>query len=250
MTNERLSVVIPCYNERDNLSPMFERLAEACGHRSAELEVILVDNGSTDGSFEAMTALRARHGMEDWVRLHRVEVNRGYGAGILAGLAQASGQWLGWTHADMQTDPYDVLRAFDRLRTWPGGNVVVKGRRRGRNPFDALFTFGMQVLAGLALRVSLDDINGQPKVFERDFYLRHLRQGAPEDFSLDLYLLYQARMAGMEILEVPVYFAPRRHGTAKGGGSLVTRLRLMRRTFGYIMRLRQTLLIPRAGPAR
>lgn len=247
---KNLSVVIPCFNERENLPLIFERLLESCGHRSDELEVILVDNGSADGSLEVMHTLVDQHAMKDWLRVHRVEQNLGYGFGILAGLAQARGQWLGWTHADMQTDPYDALRAFDELVTWQGAEAVVKGKRRGRNPLDALFTFGMQLFAWTVLKVKLDDINGQPKVFSRAFYEQHLRANAPHDFSLDLFLLHQALVNGVQILEVPVYFAPRRHGEAKGGGSLRTRIRLIQRTFGYIMRLRQELFIPKEGPAR
>lgn len=240
---KNLSVVIPCYNERDNLPLIFDRLQESCGHRSDELEVILVDNGSTDGSLQVMHALVQQHEMKDWLRFHRVDQNQGYGYGILSGLAQARGEWLGWTHADMQTDPYDALRAFDELVTWQGSEAVVKGKRRGRRPLDVLFTFGMQVLARSVLKVKLDDINGQPKVFSRTFYEQHLGARAPHDFSLDLFLLHQARVHDMHILEVPVYFAPRRHGEAKGGGSLHTRIRLIQRTFGYIMRLRRELQI-------
>lgn len=245
-----LSIVIPCYNEKDNLPLIFDRLSDACGHRSDEMEVILVDNGSTDGSLEVMHALCERYDMQSWIRIHRIEVNQGYGAGILSGLAQGSGRWLGWTHADMQTDPHDVLRAFDKLSAWQDGEAIIKGKRRGRGPLDAMFTFGMQLLVWLLLRVKLDDINAQPKVFSRAFYETHLRQDAPGDFSLDLFLLHQARAANVAILEVPVYFAPRQHGEAKGGGSMKTRIRLIQRTFGYIMRLRQDLLIPGEGPAR
>ena len=228
----RLAIVIPCYNERDNIPLIVARL-RACLAGRGDVVAILVDNGSTDGSDAVMARELAGQGQ---IRSLRVAVNRGYGHGILTGLAAAEADVLAWTHADMQTDPADVLRAlaaFDRT----GG--VVKGRRQNRALMETLFTAGMQVVASALLGVRVSDVNAQPKLFSRAFYEAHLRAGAPLDFSLDLYLLWCARQAGVPIGEIPVVFAPRAHGEAKGGGSWRTRLRLIRRTFAYIWALRR-----------
>ena len=99
----------------------------------------------------------------------------------------------------------------------------------------------MQWIASAALGVRLDDVNAQPKLFSRALYEAHLRTGAPADFSLDLYVLYKARTSGTPILDVPVVFAPRLHGEAKGGGSWKTRIKLIRRTLAYILALRRSL---------
>lgn len=228
----RLAIVIPCYNERDNIPLIIARL-RACLAAREDVAVILVDNGSTDGSDAVLARELAGQGQ---ICALRVEVNRGYGHGILAGLAAAEADVLAWTHADMQTDPADVLRALD-LFDRAGG--VVKGRRQNRALLDTLFTAGMQVIASALLRVRASDVNAQPKLFSRAFYESHLRHGAPQDFSLDLYLLWCARRAGVPIGEIPVIFAPRAHGEAKGGGSWKTRQKLIRRTFAYIWALRR-----------
>ena len=159
-------------------------------------------------------------------------------AGLAAAPAEAGA--LAWTHADMQTDPADVLAAFDRF-LGAGGKALVKGRRRDRALLESLFSAGMQWIASAALGVRLDDVNAQPKLFSRAFHEAHLRAGAPADFSLDLYLLYKARTSGTPILDVPVVFAPRLHGEAKGGGSWKTRIKLIRRTLAYILALRRSL---------
>lgn len=239
-----LAIIIPCYNERDNLPLIVSRLREAVGSRT-DVEVVLVDNGSTDGSDNVLASLLAG---EDFIRSVKVPQNQGYGYGILYGLQATEAENLSWTHADMQTDPKDVLTAYDLLQAHAGQDVIVKGRRMNRKWLEAFFTFGMQIVASLALGVKLDDVNAQPKVFSRRFYQSFISTKAPYDFSLDLFLLYQAKMNGYKTLEVPVIFANRLHGEAKGGGSWKTRIKLIKRTFAYIFELRRALKSNRVGP--
>lgn len=104
----RLSIVVPCYNEEENIPPVLERFRRAIGPRDAE--VLLVDNGSTDGSAGLLEKLLPDY---PFARTVRVPVNQGYGYGILRGLKDAKGDFIGWTHADLQTDPADVMKAYD-----------------------------------------------------------------------------------------------------------------------------------------
>lgn len=234
-----LSVVIPCYNEAGNIPLIFIRLRETLGERN-DIEIILVNNGSQDTSSAVFVQEMAKGDAR--FRVVSVPVNQGYGYGIIQGLEAARGDVLAWTHADMQTDPKDVLIAFDLYRSLLPGKYIVKGKRRNRRLLETIFTFGMQVVASVALNVVLDDVNAQPKLFSDMFYKSHIRDGAPKDFSLDLYLLYQARKNGFEVITIPVVFAKRQHGEAKGGGSWKTRIKLIRRTFSYIFQLRRDLI--------
>jgi glycosyltransferase involved in cell wall biosynthesis len=229
-----LSVVVPCYNEAGNLERLFGRFAQVVPADLA-VEVVFVDNGSTDGSRDALPALLARH---RFARGVTVPVNRGYGHGILQGLNASTGAVVGWTHADLQTDPVDVVdcyRAFrDVLRA---GTVVAKGRRIGRPVLDRLFTGGMSLAASAALGARLTDINAQPKLFGRQLLAK--LGDAPGDFSLDLYLLWRARQDGFAIVEHPVRFGVRTQGEAKGGGTLPLKWKLTRRTLAFILDLRR-----------
>lgn len=234
----RLAIIIPCYNERDNIPLIVSRLAETIGGRD-DVEVVLVDNGSTDGSDAVLKSVLVDQAL---IRSVRVEYNQGYGFGILHGLASTDAEVLAWTHADMQTDPKDVLTGFDFMRGRANDNVIVKGRRKNRKFLEVFFTFGMQVLATIALRVRLSDVNAQPKIFSRLFYDRFIKDKAPHDFSLDLFVLYQAQVNGYPIIEIPVIFAERKYGVAKGGGSWRTRIKLIRRTISYIFELRRSLI--------
>ena len=103
----KYSLVIPCYNEAANLPLLLERCKTLSGHQN--IEIILVDNGSTDSSSKVLSKLLPSY---PHCKTIRVEKNQGYGFGILAGLKVAQGDILGWTHADMQTDPKDLLQAI------------------------------------------------------------------------------------------------------------------------------------------
>jgi glycosyltransferase involved in cell wall biosynthesis len=229
-----LSIVVPCYNEAGNLQALIARFRDLISDRP-NIEVVLVNNGSTDDS-AAVFAVRLRPG--ERVRVVNVQRNRGYGFGILAGLRAARGAFLAWTHADLQTDPADVLAAYDLIRKHMySGKCFVRGRRIGRPAVDRLFTAGMAFVASTLLRTPLHDINAQPKLFPRAF-LFELRD-PPKDFSLDVYALYRAGRAGYRILEVPVQFGQRTAGKAKGGGTLRGKYTLTRRTLKYLFALRK-----------
>lgn len=226
----RLSLVIPCYNEAANLPLLLPRCAAAA--QTGEIEVILVDNGSTDDSTRLLAGLDSRY---RGCRSVRVEKNKGYGFGILSGLRAAEGRVLGWTHADMQTDPTDVQHAlalFDRH----GDDIFVKGRRYGRSFGDVFFTVGMSVFETLLLGRALWDINAQPTLFSRAFF--ETWHDAPHDFSLDLYAYYQAKRSGLSVQRFPVRFSERAHGASHWNLNWAAKRKFIRRTIDFSLELR------------
>lgn len=233
-----LSIVVPCYNEAANLPTLVSAFANALAGREG-IEVVFVNNGSKDDSAAVFAAELARTG-RGFGRVETVPVNQGYGFGILSGLRAASGEFLAWTHADLQCDPADVLAAFDRLRAMPEPErSFVRGRRVGRPLFDRVFTAGMGVTASAALGTRLRDVNAQPKVFHRSLLADF--DDAPHDFSLDLFALHLANRKGLTVAEHPVHFGERVAGEAKGGGTLRGKVRLTRRTLAFIFELRKRL---------
>ena len=233
-----LSIVIPCFNEAENLNTVF-RILDSLHKLNPEVEIVLFDNGSEDETpliIEDHLVMR-----KQFVKLLRIKKNVGYGHGIMEGVRFSSGDVIAWTHADLQTDPADVLKAYQTFVTHPEyPNCILKGRRVGRNPIDAFFTVGMSLLSSILLSVWLSDVNAQPKMFHRRF-LEKLPE-PPLDFSLDLYLLYQAKIHNLKILEYPVRFGKRLYGEAKGGGgTLRGKWKLICRTWNYMIKLKQNL---------
>lgn len=233
-----LSIIVPCFNEADNLDLLLAEFRRAIGDRR-DIELVVVDNGSTDDTSPILADLLARP-ENSFAREISVAENQGYGHGILCGLRAGHGRFLAWTHADLQTHPADVLNAFTLVQASVSPRrTLVRGVRKGRPLFDRMFTVGMGVVASCLLGSRLHDINAQPKLFHRD--LLELMQDAPWDFSLDLYLLHLANRVGLDVREVAVEFADRHRGQAKGGGSLRGKMKLIRRTMSYMLALRRSL---------
>jgi len=229
----KFSLIIPCYNESANLPLLLERckgLVEQPG-----VEVILVDNGSTDDSPQVLERLLPSY---PGCRSVRVDVNQGYGYGILSGLRAAEGDILGWTHADLQTDPMDALRGlayFDQH----GPDIFVKGRRFGRPLADVVFTFGMSVFETVLLGIPMWDINAQPTMFSKAFFQRW--QAAPADFALDLYAYYQAHIQGLKVYRFAVHFGERAHGVSHWNVNWAAKRKFIRRTVDFSLQLKKSL---------
>lgn len=226
------SLVIPCYNEAANLPLLLSRCAEVA--HQGKIEIILVDNGSTDNSPRVLAELLPHH---TGCRSVRVEKNHGYGFGILSGLRAAEGRVLGWTHADMQTDPDDARRGLALFDQY-GDGIFVKGRRYGRPLGDVLFTVGMSAFETLLLGQPLWDINAQPTMFSRAFF--ESWNEAPHDFSLDLYAYYQAKRAGLPVHRFPVRFGERAHGVSHWNVNWAAKRKFIRRTVDFSLELRKS----------
>ena len=112
--------------------------------------------------------------------------------------SEAKGKIIAWTHADLQTDIKDVFNGYEMFMSQPDKeNTFLKGSRKERHFVELFLTWGMGKISSIMLGDELNDINAQPKMFHRSF-LENLTN-APDDFSLDLYLLFQARVNGYEI---------------------------------------------------
>lgn len=228
----KLSIVVPCYNEEENIPLILERFGEVIERE--DIEVILVNNGSTDNSAQVLAGLLPKY---PFARTVLVEVNQGYGYGILQGLKVCQGEYIGWTHADMQTDPADIIRALEIIER-ERGLVFVKGNRKGRPLFDVFFTAGMSFFETCYLHKKLYDINAQPNIFPKVFYDGW--EEPPYDFSLDLYALYMARKKGLKVIRFPVLFPERIHGESKWNTGLKSKWKFIKRTIDFSVKLKRS----------
>ena len=231
----KLSLVIPCYNEGPGLS----RLVARCEELTARIpcEVILVNNGSKDNSAEVLAQLTAD---KPALRVVNVEVNQGYGFGILSGLRAARGEIIGWTHADMQTDPMDSVTAYEMFKASADpARLFTKGRRYGRPLADQVFTLGMTIFETVLLGRVLYDVNAQPTCFPRTFF--ESWQNPPHDFSLDLFAYNLAKRARFDVKRHPVYFGKREHGQSSWNVNWSSKYKFIKRTVDYSLRLRREL---------
>jgi|TARA_B110000008_G_scaffold270392_1_gene300588 glycosyltransferase involved in cell wall biosynthesis len=228
----KLSIVIPCFNEALNLPSLIKKCDQL--KELPHVEIIFVDNGSSDNSNAVLKQFL--DGISNFYLVSLSE-NQGYGYGILNGLRKASGDILAWTHADMQTDPNDLLTGFEIFNANNNKNIFVKGRRKNRPLKDNIFTFGMSVFASVLFRKIMTDINAQPTMFTREFF--NSWNNPPNDFSLDLYAFHRAKKNDLKILRFPVIFHNRYLGNSSWNIGFQSRYNFIKRTIRYILKLKQ-----------
>lgn len=231
----KLSIVVPCYNEAKNISLILERFDQAINR--PDVEVVFVNNGSTDNSEEIFAELVPKYA---FARVVKVDVNQGYGFGIISGLNASDGEFIGYTHADMQTDPADVLKALDIIEKEANPkNTYLKGDRKGRPAMDQFFTIGMSVFETIYMGKKLWDINAQPNIFHRDFF--ESLDDMPMDFSLDLYFLYKAQLGKRKVIRFGVVFPPRVYGESSWDTGLASKWKFIKRTLTFSLKLKKEL---------
>jgi len=236
MSKPDLSIVVPCYNEAENIPDLISRFSHAIGNHNIEL--VIVNNGSSDSSADLLANAQQQH---DFITLVDIAKNQGYGFGILAGLRQAKADILGWTHADLQTDPQDVIKAFTLIQEQADKeDCYIKGDRKGRPLFDQIFTMGMSLFESLYLSTRLWDINAQPNIFHRSFFDKWQRQ-APNDFSIDLFVLYTAKREKLRTIRFDVVFPERIHGSSSWNTSIAGKWKFIKRTVDFSLELKKGL---------
>jgi len=200
-------MVMPCYNEQDTLPRTVPALLDALEQSGIDFELVLVDNGSADRTSEIIDGFAESHP----VRKAVVEENQGYGFGILTGLAEARGEFVGYMCPDGQIQPEDavaVLRQMDELGT--GHLVKVRRTARGdgwlRSIVSRIYNLLFLVLFGSITA----DANGTPKIMHRS----DLERVGPrsKDWFIDAEIMIEARRKQLRVVEVPVPFLARERG--------------------------------------
>ncbi len=227
----KFSLIIPCYNEGKGLADLISRCYEVFVDYQ-DIEIIFVDNGSSDNTEEILR----ENITVSWMHSIKVEKNIGYGNGILQGLKIATGEMIGWTHADLQTDPADLLKALEIYNNSSQKNLFLKGKREGRSLIDVFFTIGMSFLETILFCKPFWDINAQPTLFPKAFF--ETWKNPPSDFSLDLYAYYMAHKKKLNIKRFKVHFGPRKFGHSHWNTGILARIKFIKRTLQFSFTLR------------
>jgi glycosyltransferase involved in cell wall biosynthesis len=202
-----LSVVIPIKDERDNLNQLHDRLRAALQPTSISYEIIVVDDGSTDGSFKVLEELAARDSRIKAVRLRR---NFGQTAALQAGIDWSCGAVLVTMDGDLQNDPADIPMMLDKLAQ---GYDAVFGLRANRQD-DLLVRKIPSLLGNWLIRkvtgVKIKDMGCTLRVMKRD-----LAEALPLYGELHRFVPVLAQQYGAKVLQIPVRHHPRTAGKTK-----------------------------------
>jgi glycosyltransferase involved in cell wall biosynthesis len=204
-----LSIVVPVYNEEENLPLLWPEIQEALAGAPVAFEVVFVDDGSHDRSAEI---IRAFHEADPRVRLVRLKENAGETAATDAGIRAARGRWVVTMDADLQNDPHDIPRLLGHLDQWD----AVTGWRVDRAAGDSWVRRASSRIANRVRNALSDD-----SIQDSGCTFRAFRRECLRDLTLyrgfHRFIPTLLRMRGYRVLEVPVNHRPRRFGQSKYG---------------------------------
>jgi glycosyltransferase involved in cell wall biosynthesis len=204
-----LSVVIPVYNEEENLPPLWAELRAALEALRLSFEVVFVDDGSRDRSAEIVRGFRDA---DPRVRLVRLKANAGETAATDAGFKAAAGRLVVTMDADLQNDPADLPALLAQLDTWDAAT----GWRVDRGAGD---TWVRRLSSRIANRIR--NAISDETIHDSGCTFRAFRRECLRDLALyrgfHRFIPTLLRMRGFRVVEVPVHNRPRRFGQSKYG---------------------------------
>lgn len=233
-----ISVVLPAYNEAPNVAQAISQAVAAMQGIGADYEVIVVDDGSSDGTAAIVEGLIPT---TPGLRLVRHPINRGYGGALRSGFAAAQKDFILLNAADNQFVMAEVTRFLPLLSQ---ADIVCGYRARRQDPFiRKLNAWGWNLLIRLLFGYLARDIDCGFKVFRRSILERVPLTS--EGAMIDTEFLAGAKARGYRIAEVAVSHLPRRHGRATGANPRVI-LRAFRDLARFRLRLWRELRQERA----
>ncbi|KAI8467933.1 MAG: glycosyl transferase [Monoraphidium minutum] len=217
----RYSIIVPTYNEAENIPLLVSLLHEVCSREGLDYEVVVVDDASPDGTADVVRALQAVYGCER-LRLAVRPGKLGLGSAYAHGLSAATGSWVILMDADLSHHPRyipalvaaaaasgaDVVAASRYL---PGGGVAGWGAGR------KLTSRGANVLARVLLGLTPSDLTGAFRLYRRPVLEALLGRCVCRGYAFQMEMMARAAAAGAVVAEVPIVFVDRLYGTSKLG---------------------------------
>jgi len=205
MSQRDISIVIPVYNEEDNIKPLISELQEVLRGLDKSYEIILVDDGSRDRS---LAILKEAASHDPHIRVIRFRKNAGQTAAFDAGFRAAQGDIVVTLDADLQNDPHDIPRLLQKIEKF---DVVCGWRHRRRDPW-------IKIVSSKIANFVRNKLS-QEEIVDTGCSLKAFRKECLQNMKLfngmHRFLPTLAKMEGFTATQVKVNHRPRKFGTTK-----------------------------------
>jgi glycosyltransferase involved in cell wall biosynthesis len=203
-----VSIVIPVFNEEENLPILAGEIRAALAGTGRSYEVLWVDDGSTDGSLAVLAELARQ---DPHVRVLRFARNAGQSAALAAGFERARGEIVVTLDADLQNDPADIPRLLAEMASPPGWDLVSGVREKRRDSWVRRLSSRIaNRVRNWATDERIADVGCSLKAYRAEYLKR-----VPMFTGMHRFLPTLVRLDGARVREVPVNHRPRLHGKTK-----------------------------------
>ena len=224
----RVAVIIPIFNESESLPELLAWCDEVL--QDPRVELILVDNGSTDESWPILTGFAQSRPA---CRAVRIRTNAGLGGAIETGIRLAMTHYVAWMPGNLKVHPRAILEGMDRIEGASAPDATAaKALRRGRPLGERVPTALLALLWSALTRRWLWDAGAPPTIVPRSLVAS---RALPAGFEIEAHALWLIRSAKLRLIRFPVPYTSRRHGLSRWNTGLRARLGLAGHITGFLL---------------
>jgi len=201
-----VSIIVPVFNEENRLGPSLERIFAVCDAQTYSYEVIIADDGSTDGTIQL---LRDHFGQQSQLRVVQLGVHRGKGGAVKLGMLQGRGDFLIFSDADLSV-PIELLPEFIAVLQREFDVAIASRRATGsvievhQDSFREWMGRAFTVLSNCLLGLRHSDLTCGFKAFRREAAQEVFSRQRLDNWSFDSEILFLAKLKSLRVVEVPV----------------------------------------------
>nr|XP_033770883.1 dolichol-phosphate mannosyltransferase subunit 1 [Geotrypetes seraphini] len=220
---EKYSVLLPTYNERENLPIIVWLLIKYLGESEYNYEIIIIDDGSPDGTLEVAKQLQNIYG-KDTILLRPREKKLGLGTAYVHGMQHATGNFIVIMDADLSHHP-KFIPEFIRKQKEGNFDIVSGTRYKGNGGVYGwdlkrkIISRGANFLTQILLRPGASDLTGSFRLYKKDVLQKLVEKCVSKGYVFQMEMIVRARQLNYSIGEVPISFVDRVYGESKLGGS-------------------------------
>uniref|UniRef100_UPI00358DFD9B dolichol-phosphate mannosyltransferase subunit 1-like n=1 Tax=Myxine glutinosa TaxID=7769 RepID=UPI00358DFD9B len=221
--SQLLSVLLPTYNERENLPLAVYLLTKHLDASAMDYEIIIIDDGSPDGTLEAAEQLQKIYGSKRIVLRPRAR-KLGLGTAYIHGLHHAKGDFIIIMDADLSHHPKFIAEFIRKQREGDydvvtGSRYIAGGGVHGWDLRRKIMSRGANFLAQILLQPGVSDLTGSFRLYKREVLQHLVERSLSKGYVFQMEMMVRARQLGYSIAEVPITFVDRVYGESKLGGN-------------------------------
>jgi dolichol-phosphate mannosyltransferase len=219
----KYTILLPTYNERENLPIVIWLIVKYMNESGFDFEVIIIDDGSPDGTLEAAKQLQSIYG-KDRIVLRPRERKLGLGTAYIHGIKHATGNYIFLMDADLSHHP-KFIPEFIRKQQTEQCDIVTGTRYAGDGGVFGwdlkrkIISRGANYIAQILLRPGASDLTGSFRLYRKDVLEKLVQSCVSKGYVFQMEMIVRARQFGFSIAEVPISFVDRLYGESKLGGS-------------------------------
>jgi glycosyltransferase involved in cell wall biosynthesis len=203
---EKVSIIMPAYNEADRIASSIEETAKTFNEFGCSWELLVMDDGSSDDTYENATALIAKYPQQLIVKKNKL--NLGKGRAIKKSLRYLSGAYVVWLDADMELHPLQVQTLFDIMRL-DNADIVIGSKMHPNSKVNyplhrRIVSLGYYFIIRILFNLPCHDTQTGLKLFKKEVLDKVFSRILVKKFAFDLEVLVNAHHLGFSIVEAPI----------------------------------------------